>query len=283
VSEEPAEAPPVAAPVAAGVTSARTPSDFIDFAAIKAAAEQDGLLLPDSVYANVVAALASGKHVVLAGPAGSGKTTLALAVAKAAVQAGRSEGAALATASPKWSSHDTIGRASDDGFTQGHVLAAAGKNKWLVVDELDRAKLDKAFGDLSSFLGGLPLSLPDGSGEVAPPKEWRIVATRDTSRGAQPASAALLRRFAEVRVPRPENADLERRIDELTQGDPTAATAVKRLLTEAAPSELGAGVFLDAARHAVERNALAPGTEEELEHELRDAYVTPHMRAVVDS
>ena len=59
--------------------STRAPSGFLDVAAVRSAAEADGLKLPDSVYAAVVAALATGKHVVIAGPAGSGKTTLALA------------------------------------------------------------------------------------------------------------------------------------------------------------------------------------------------------------
>ena len=259
-----------AAPVAA---STREPSGFLDLAALRSAAEGSGLKLPDSVYAGIVAALASGKHLVLAGPAGSGKTTLAVAVAKAAVQAGRSEGAALSTASPKWTAHDTVGRVGESGFTQGHVLSAAGKKKWLIVDEIDRAKLDKAFGDLSSFLGGLPLSLPDGSREIAAPKDWRIVATRDSSAGAPEASAALLRRFAEIRLPRPDAADLDAAIDAATEGDPMAAAVVKRLAADEDLAELGAGPFLDAARHAAERNALSPASEEELEQEIRTAYL----------
>jgi len=259
-----------AAPVAA---STREPSGFLDLAALRSAAEGSGLKLPDSVYAGIVAALASGKHLVIAGPAGSGKTTLAVAVAKAAVQAGRSEGAALSTASPKWTAHDTVGRVGESGFTQGHVLSAAGKKKWLIVDEIDRAKLDKAFGDLSSFLGGLPLSLPDGSREIAAPKDWRIVATRDTSAGAPEASAALLRRFAEIRVPRPDAADLDAAIDAATEGDPMSAAVVKRLAADEDLAELGAGLFLDAARHAAERNALSPASEDELEQEIRTAYL----------
>jgi MoxR-like ATPase len=261
-------------PVAA---STREPSGFLDAAAVKAAAEGEGLRLPDSVYAAAVAALATGKHVVIAGPAGAGKTTLALAIAKAAVQAGRSEGAALATASPKWSSHDTVGRVGESGFAHGHVLAAAAKKKWLVIDELDRAKLDKAFGDLSSFLGGLPLSLPDGSREVAAPKDWRIVATRDSGRGPAEASAALLRRFAEVHVPRPDPAALEAAIDAAAEGDPATAAVVKRLAADESLSHLGAGPFLDAARHAAERNAISPADEDELEREVRAAYLDPHI------
>jgi hypothetical protein len=167
---------------------------------------------------------------------------------------------------------------SDSGFSQGHVLAAAGRKKWLLIDEIDRAKLDKAFGDLSSFLGGLPLSLPDGSREVAAPKDWRIVATRDSGRGALEASPALLRRFAEVHVPRPERAELERVIDAATEGDATAAAAVKRLLAADLPG-LGAGTFLDAARHAAERNALSPASEGELARECFTAYIAPHLHA----
>ena len=258
--------------------STREPSGFLDLAAVRAAAEESGLKLPGSVYAGLVAALASGKHLVISGPAGSGKSTLALAIAKAAVQAGRSAGAALATASPRWTADDTVGRMGEAGFTQGHVLAAAGKNKWLLIDELDRAELDQAFGDLSSFLGGLPLSLPDGSREVAAPADWRIVATRDVGGGAFDASSALLRRFAQVHLPRPGQADLEAAVDAAADGDATAVAAVKRLLALDLP-ELGAGTFLDAARHGAERNALAAVGEAELARELLAAYVAPQLHA----
>jgi MoxR-like ATPase len=215
---------------------------------------------------------------VISGPAGSGKSTLALAIAKAAVQAGRSAGAALATASSRWTADDTVGRIGDGGFSQGHVLSAAGKKKWLLIDEIDRAQLDVAFGDLSSFLGGLPLSLPDGSREVAAPTDWRIVATRDSSQGAFDASSALLRRFAQVHLPRPEQAELEAAIDAAADGDATAAAAVKRLLALDLPG-LGAGTFLDAARHGAERNALAAVSEPALARELFAAYIAPQLHA----
>ena len=265
-----------AAPVV--TASTREPSGFLDLAAVRSAAEESGLKLPDSVYAGLVAALASGKHLVLSGPAGSGKSTLALAIVKAAVQAGRSAGAALATASPRWTADDTVGRVGEGGFAQGHVLAAAGKKKWLLIDEIDRAQLDVAFGDLSSFLGGLPLSLPDGSREVAAPMDWRIVATRDSTQGAFEASSALLRRFAQVHLPRPGQADLEAAVDTAAGGDATTVAAVRRLLALDLPG-LGAGTFLDAARHGAERNALAAVSEDELARELLAAYVAPQLHA----
>ena len=60
-----------------------------------------------------------------------------------------------------------------------------------------------------------------------------------------------------------------------TLGDPAAAAVLKRLLADESLDALGAGAFLDAARHAAERNAILPASEEELEAELRIAYLNP--------
>ena len=75
----------------------------------------------------------------------------------------------------------------------------------------------------------------------------------------------------------PTQADLEQAIDAAADGDATAAAAVKRLLAADLP-ELGAGVFLDAAHHAAERNALSPASEAELARECFAAYVAPHLQ-----
>ena len=53
-------------------------------AVAKIAREEHGLQLAGGIYASVVAALESGKHVILTGPPGTAKTTLAQAVADAA-------------------------------------------------------------------------------------------------------------------------------------------------------------------------------------------------------
>ena len=81
-----------------------------------------------------------------------------------------------------------------------------------------------------------------------------------------------------MHLPRPRRQDLEQAIDAATAGDPTSAAAVKRLVAADLP-QLGAGTFLDAAHHAVERNALAPASEDELVHELFAAYIAPHLHA----
>ena len=47
------------------------------------------------------------------------------------------------------------------------MIDAAARGRWLVIDELDRARLDRALGELSSFLAGVPVALPDGEADAA--------------------------------------------------------------------------------------------------------------------
>jgi MoxR-like ATPase len=258
-------APPAAAPRAAA-----PPAALVSAGAIRAAAEEAGLRLPAGVYAAVAAALAGG-HVVLVGPAGSGKTTLALAIAKAAAQSGKSTGATLVTAAHRWSARDTVGRPGDEEWERGVVVDAASRGRWLVVDELDRARLDRALGELSSFLSGAPVALPEG--ETAPPGDWRIVAT--AAAGGLAGSAALVRRFAHVHVPPPGEAELAAAIDSAAGGDATAAAAAKRLLGARDLGPVGTGAFLAAARFAAARNAAAPADELTLAREALAAHVAP--------
>ena len=274
-SSDLARAPdPMAAAAAAATVASPTPAPateaFVAAAAIQGAATELGLNLPADVYAAVAAALAGG-HVVLVGPAGSGKTTLALAIAKAAAQAGRTGGATVVTAAHRWSARDTVGRPGDEEWERGVVVDAAARGRWLIVDELDRARLDRALGDLSSFLAGIPVTLPDG--EAAPPGDWRVVATAGPA-GLE-GSAPLVRRFAHVRLPAPADADLHAAIDAAAAGDPVAAAAVKRLLGARELGPVGAGAFLAAARFAAARNAAAPADERTLAREALTAYVAP--------
>ena len=231
---------------------------FVDPAGIRAAAEAAGLRFPDAVYANLAAALGSGKHVLLTGAPGAGKTSLALAVARAAAQSGRANGATLVTAHGEWAD-------------QAVVVESAKRGRWMIIDELDRADLDDALGALSSFLAGLPVLLGGGD-EAAPDAGWRIVATAS---GAPDASAALLRRFAVVEVLAPAGQVLVAALNVAARGDATAAAAVARLVPLAEVAPLGAGVFIDAARHAAARNAAAPADEATLARDAYAAYIAP--------
>ena len=108
---------------------------FVEAWAIRAAAEEAGLRLPDSVYANVAAALDAGKHLVLTGAPGSGKTTLALAVTRAAAQAGHAKGATVVTGAPAQS---LVTEAARDGDPLARELLNE-IGRWLGIGMADLA------------------------------------------------------------------------------------------------------------------------------------------------
>lgn len=61
------------------------------------------------VYLSITAAIQSGKHVILTGPPGTAKTTLAMLTSELASQAGWCSGYQLTTATADWTTYETIG------------------------------------------------------------------------------------------------------------------------------------------------------------------------------
>jgi energy-coupling factor transporter ATP-binding protein EcfA2 len=232
-------------------------------------ADDRGLMFPRHTLAALVAALDSGKHIMLTGAPGSGKTSLAFLVADLAKRAGKCNGFLAATATTDWDIGQTIGRYNDtpEGpvFRDGFILEAVQRGRWLIVDELNRADFDKALGPLFTTFSNQPVTLPFKrightsylslvpAGTEAPPQteaiqvpyRWRIIATMNEldKETLYKMSFALMRRFAFIEVEPPSDEVMYK----LMGGRDEIACD---LLVLRDFVNLGAGLFIEAANFA---------------------------------
>lgn len=213
-------------------------------------------------------ALQDGNHLLLVGPPGTGKSDLAQILSEELVN----ESYELTTATADWSTFDTIGgyRQQETGelkFSPGVFLSRfqdendRPANEWLIIDEFNRANIDKAFGSLFSVLTGDDVLLPFSedktdiqvygsepkpemiikSTDYVIPDDWRLIATMNTfdKSSLYDLSYALSRRFAYIHLPAPtvdkiDEPLVEKYIDcwDAVDPDPDRIEAVTELWKE---------------------------------------------------
>ncbi|MBC7332972.1 MAG: AAA family ATPase [Actinobacteria bacterium] len=167
-----------------------------------------------------LAHLIAGKNTIFYGPPGTGKTYLARKICENICD---EDNYSFSTANAEWSYFDVVGGFVLEGngtkFKKGILLEAVekcrgslekeGRPSWLIIDELNRANLDLAFGKTFTQLDidyrDMPLEVIEENGEKKEfymPYSFRILATMNTYDRAILFSLgyAFMRRFAFIPV-----------------------------------------------------------------------------------
>lgn len=236
----------------------------------------DGLSMDKRPIETLTNFINSGKHIILNGPPGTGKTTIAERASDQAVKTNYISGYIMTTAIADWSTFDTIGGYMPDKtgnltFQEGVFLKSIRENKWLIIDEINRAEVDKAFGHFFTVLSGKSVELqykadtPSGERNIKIDiidklisyydyndatyyigRNWRILATMNTydKNSLFMLSYAFMRRFSFIYIPVPNEDEFKFLIKERISGREDIVNKLISII-KSSPKKLGAAIIID--------------------------------------
>ena len=255
------------------------------------------------------ASLNAGKHIIFNGTSGTGKTELAIKFCQSSIDNNFSDGYILTTATSDWSTFDTIGglMPSDDGslnFYQGKFLEAIAENKWLIIDEINRADIDKAFGQLFTVLSGQDVELPykingnpvkivisDGFDSFFDEdtstyhigRNWRIIGTMnvDDKDSLFDLSYAFMRRFIFIEVDLPKEDKFKELIKNWSNDlDDYYSTRLLELYYITEYRKIGPAIFKDMIDYIRCRNELDNNDKKLVLSEAICSYILPQLEGL---
>lgn len=217
--------------------------------------------------------LNSGKHIILEGVPGTGKTVLANEICEFAKECGFIDGFITTTATSSWTTFDLIGGLlpDDNGglkFEEGLFLKSIRNNEFLIIDELNRADIDKAFGQLFTVLSGASVELnykinnkniqikatdenrsyyDEDLVTYFVGKNFRIIATMNSydKNSLYDLSYAFMRRFGFVEIDIPDKEIFDELIEEFFIDTPKYIPQLKQLYYLNEYRKLGMSIFKD--------------------------------------